>query len=74
MMDQYGNYVLQYIISLGDYYINNQIVNYFKFNIGHLSTQKFSSNVIEKVYKEPFITYNVILYSVSRTRSMKHRK
>jgi len=49
MMDQYGNYVLQYIITLGDVYNNDLIANYFKYNIGHLSRQKFSSNVIEKV-------------------------
>lgn len=49
MMDQYGNYVLQYIITLGDFKINDEIANYFKYDIGQLSRQKFSSNVIEKV-------------------------
>jgi hypothetical protein len=49
MMDQYGNYVLQYIITLSDFKNNDIIANYFKYDIGHLSKQKFSSNVIEKV-------------------------
>jgi len=48
-MDQYGNYVLQYIITLADFNSIDIIANYFKYNIGHLSRQKFSSNVIEKV-------------------------
>jgi hypothetical protein len=49
MSDPYGNYVLQYIISLRNYNDNESIVNYFKKNTGILSVQKYSSNVIEKV-------------------------
>jgi pumilio RNA-binding family len=49
MCDQYGNYVLQYIISLKEYTVNHEIANIFKTNLPYLSKQKFSSNVIEKV-------------------------
>jgi len=58
MMDQYGNYVLQYIITLADFKNNDKIANFFKYNIGHLSKQKFSSNVIEKVRLYQFNQYN----------------
>lgn len=49
--DQYGNYVIQYIISLNNHEINRKITNYFINNIGFLGKQKFSSNVIEKVFE-----------------------
>ena len=49
--DQYGNYVIQYIISLNNHEINRKITNYFINNIGILGKQKFSSNVIEKVFE-----------------------
>jgi hypothetical protein len=50
MCDQFGNYVLQYIISLKDYKLNYEIALIFKNNIAYLSRQKFSSNVIEKCF------------------------
>jgi hypothetical protein len=46
----YGNYVIQYIISLNNQEFNCQIVEKFKSNIIHLSKQKFSSNVIERCF------------------------
>ena len=47
--DQYGNYVIQYIIDLKDQRINGNLVENLKGNIFELSNEKFSSNVIEKV-------------------------
>jgi len=48
--DQYGNYVIQYIISMNNHEINKRITEYFIHSIGSLGKQKFSSNVIEKVF------------------------
>jgi hypothetical protein len=48
--DPYGNYVIQYIISLNNHDTNHRISLIFKNNINYLSKQKFSSNVIEKCF------------------------
>jgi hypothetical protein len=50
MSDQYGNYVLQYIIMLNNFTVNHHIACHFRGNISFLSKQKFSSNVIEKCF------------------------
>lgn len=50
MTDQFGNYVIQFVISLKDQTLISRIINTFKNNIDYLSKQKFASNVIEKVY------------------------
>ena len=49
MTDQYGNYVIQYVISLKDQFLIEKIINSFRNNIEYLSKQKFASNLIEKV-------------------------
>jgi hypothetical protein len=49
MTDQFGNYVIQYLISQQDQILIEKIINSFINNIEYLSKQKFSSNVIEKV-------------------------
>lgn len=49
MSNQYGNYVLQHIISLGSNDINLKISRNFLIDIERLCRQKHSSNVIEKV-------------------------
>ena len=49
MTDQFGNYVIQYVISLKDQILIDLIISAFKNNIEYLSKQKFASNVIEKV-------------------------
>ena len=46
----YGNYVIQFIISINNQEYNYQIVEKFKNNIIYLSKQKFSSNVIERCF------------------------
>jgi hypothetical protein len=49
MTDQYANYVMQYLISLGDQIFINELISLIKPNIMPLAKQKFSANVIEKV-------------------------
>ena len=49
--DQFGNYVIQYVISLKDQILIEKIIDSFQGNIEYLSKQKFASNVIEKVKK-----------------------
>ncbi len=52
ILDQYGNYVVQYVIMLKDMNVNKQIADEFlKMNVISISKQKFSSNVIEKVIR-----------------------
>lgn len=48
VQDPFGNYVVQYIIDLNEPTFTEPLVVQFKGCIGHLSRQKFSSNVIEK--------------------------
>ena len=47
--DQYGNYVIQYVIELKDMATNGKIVDSLSGYILELSNEKFSSNVVEKV-------------------------
>jgi hypothetical protein len=49
MLDQFGNYVIQYVVSLGNVDVNMHITDAFKMDLINLCKQKFSSNVIEKV-------------------------
>lgn len=48
VQDPYGNYVVQYILDLGDPKLVPQVCDKFKRSVPGLSKQKFSSNVIEK--------------------------
>jgi hypothetical protein len=48
-MDQYGNYVIQYMLCLGDSELNAKVIASLLKDIVYLSKQKYSSNVIEKV-------------------------
>jgi hypothetical protein len=47
-MDQFGNYVVQFAVSACDYEINRIIVINFLRDFQKFSSQKYSSNVIEK--------------------------
>lgn len=50
--DQFGNYVLQYLVSIDSMDVNYRLYNNFvKFGIDDLCNLKFSSNVIEKLMK-----------------------
>ena len=46
--DQFGNYVVQYVVNICDYEINKIIVSNLLYDIPKFASQKFSSNVIEK--------------------------
>ena len=50
IVNVYGNYVIQFIISMNNQGYNFEIVEKFKENICFLSKQKFSSNVIERCF------------------------
>ena len=58
VQDPFGNYVLQYIVDLGEPVFTNPLCLGFQSSIPMLSKQKFSSNVIEKCLRgaEPSIT------------------
>ena len=45
--DEYGNFIIQTVIRINNKNYNYKIYNYIKDKIVHLSSQKFSSNVIE---------------------------
>lgn len=50
--DQFGNYVLQYLISIDSIDINYRMFeNFMKFGVSELCNLKFSSNVVEKFLK-----------------------
>ncbi len=46
--DQFGNYVIQFILSLNDKDINNIIINNYLDNFNYNVTNKFSSNIFSK--------------------------
>jgi hypothetical protein len=48
VQDPFGNYVVQYILDLGEPVFTEPLVGMFQGRVGQLSKQKFSSNVIEK--------------------------
>lgn len=52
VQDPYGNYVVQYVLELGDAQFSDQLIRQFIGHIGGLSVQKYSSNVMEKVKKK----------------------
>ena len=62
ILDQYGNYVVQYVIMLKDMNVNKQIADEFlKMNVISISKQKFSSNVIEKVFNFELLSVSIIV-------------
>lgn len=48
VQDPFGNYVVQYILDLGEPHYTGPLCRTFGGNVASLSKQKFSSNVIEK--------------------------
>ena len=48
--DEYGNFIIQQIVFMKDMEYNKIIVEFICDNILLLSQQKFSSNVIDKVF------------------------
>ena len=58
ILDQFGNYVVQFIIMMNDQEVNkNLVLEIFKNDINFLSKQRFSSNVIEKVKKKIILVF-----------------
>ncbi|CUM55388.1 uncharacterized protein AC631_03255 [Debaryomyces fabryi] len=54
--DQFGNYVLQYLISINSISINLKMYeNFIKFGVNNLCNLKFSSNVVEKFLKNCYV-------------------
>lgn len=54
--DQFGNYVLQYLISINSISINLKMFeNFVRFGIDKLCNLKFSSNVVEKFLKNCYV-------------------
>jgi hypothetical protein len=49
VQDPFGNYVVQYVLDLGDAMFSDAVIRRFVGSVCTLSVQKFSSNVIEKV-------------------------
>lgn len=49
--DQYGNYVVQYILELGLPWASVEVISRLEGSFAHLAMQKFSSNVVEKCLK-----------------------
>jgi pumilio RNA-binding family len=49
IVDQYGNYIVQYVMTLGDPKLVASVVEGFLKELIFLSKQKYSSNVVEKV-------------------------
>lgn len=50
--DQFGNYVVQYVLDLHNDKFSGAVMTQLVGNAAFLSTQKFSSNVIEKCIKQ----------------------
>lgn len=58
VQDPYGNYVVQYVLELGDASFSDQLIRQFIGHLSRLSVQKYSSNVMEKVYT--FIVFLIV--------------
>lgn len=56
VQDPFGNYVVQYVLDLGDIHYTDTLVRCFLEHVCDLSVQKFSSNVIEKVHTSSLST------------------
>ncbi|KAJ8903959.1 hypothetical protein NDN08_000490 [Rhodosorus marinus] len=52
VQNPYGNYVVQYVLELGDIGYTMEIIKRLQGHVGELSTQKFSSNVVEKCLQQ----------------------
>ena len=61
IIDQYGNYVLQYIIKTRNQEFISAIVNLLLSNIQQFCRQKFSSNIIEKCLENGYAELQTIL-------------
>jgi hypothetical protein len=60
--DEFGNFIIQHVISLKSKDFNQQIFNYIKQDLAALSKQKYSSNVIDKtiLYEDSIMLSSII--------------
>lgn len=71
VQDPYGNYVVQYVLELGDAQFSDQLIRQFIGHLSRLSVQKYSSNVMEKVSLKILctqLTSLLLVYSCGRRR------
>ena len=61
--DPYGNYVVQYVLDLNYPRMTANLIAQFMGHLPELSTQKFSSNVVEKVCMGPAVPFPLVLTS-----------
>lgn len=54
--DPFGNYVVQYVLELGDGAASGAVMRGLQGHYPELAQQKFSSNVVEKCLKLPGLT------------------
>lgn len=59
VQDPYGNYVVQYVLELGDAQFSDKLIRQFIGHMSGLSVQKYSSNVMEKVSETHCFVYCV---------------
>ena len=62
--DEYGNFIIQKVIKINNKNYNYKIYNYIKDKIVHLSSQKFSSNVIECCLADPSTIKNKVMKKI----------
>ena len=64
--DEYGNYIIQFIVELREKEFNDFIYEYISKNVVSLSKKKFSSNVIDKcIIQDDSHSYNLINYLIN---------
>jgi hypothetical protein len=66
MTDQYANYVLQYLVGLGDQVFINTIIRFIIHNLIIFSKHKYSSNVLEKVNLNNFRFSKIAMTIIDR--------
>lgn len=71
--NQFGNYVLQYLVLIDSAQVNQRLFAHFvRFGITGLCTQKFSLNVVEKLMKNCYKNETVLLEYSSLKFALMH--
>lgn len=70
--DAFGNYVVQYVIALQNTDLNSKLALEFLTRIPELSSQKYSSNVIEKLLEiNPSEIQQLIVQEISKPKNLE---
>lgn len=69
--DEFGNFIIQKVITINNKNYNNKIYNYIKDKIVQLSTQKFSSNVIECCIADSSTIKNKVIQKIIDENNVK---